>query len=164
MSALDVNTGPGEGEEIEMEVLSDRFPEYDGLDYDSLEAERDRLFSDDLITRADSSKRLIYVHNRLKQLDQQAAVNQFGGTSWIDDDLEYTQTDIGAIRELGVKNYLSKFINSRFNGEMTDTQSKFIKLTRSMLAVTHCRATRPLLNNEVGHELLRHLATLEAGE
>ena len=28
-------------------------------------------------------------------------VNQFGETSWIDDDLAYTQTGVGAIRELG---------------------------------------------------------------
>ena len=53
-------------------------------------------------------KRLVYVHKRLRLLDQ------IRGASWIDDDLGYTQTDIGAIRELGVKSYLSKFINSRF--------------------------------------------------
>ena len=52
-----------------MQDLSNRFPEYDNLDYGGLEEERNKLLSYDE-QRPEKSKRLVYVHNLLKQLDK----------------------------------------------------------------------------------------------
>ena len=46
---------------------------------------------------------------------------------------------------------------------MTDTQSKFVIFTRSMLALTHGERTRLLLNNWYGHQLLRNISYSRGG-
>ena len=97
--------------------------------------------------------------------------NPFESTSWIDDNINYQQDDKRVIGQKGTKDNINNFIenifkrdrNFRENQKDKWIQNDFIKLTRSFLEYDSGGGTRLLLNNEVGHEILKNITYSRGG-
>ena len=93
-------------------------------------------------------------------------------TSWIDEDLNYIASDKSVIREKSNKEGFKGFINVIFTKKgilSGDTRNRyiredFVKLTRSLIAVAYGDGKRPLLNNSIGHEILKNIRYSRTGK
>ena len=143
-------------DDYEMQDLSEKYPEYDDMNYgqvlDHYERESDLLLDhqyleDNPKEKIKYEKRFHYLGKLLYKMEQEKRVaestftnkkNPFESTSWIDDDINYQQDDKRVIGQKGTKNNINNFIGNNFKRDRNFMENKknrwiendFVKLTR----------------------------------